>query len=221
MARKRVKLPKADLKRALKAIIAEGAAKRQAKEEAAQAAKQAACHALHDKFIRKLHKLDLSDQMTKIAWHRFDSGDDPDEIIDWLKQNKNPSHQVKCSESKPRYKFGASKADTRMATVHVVKPPEADKRTITAVTAEESESSTDDVEQEPGADTSDWGAIIRERIAAQGWSAYALGIQSGVDPSILLRFMAGQRDIRLETARKICTALELGLMPIDANERAD
>jgi ribosome-binding protein aMBF1 (putative translation factor) len=63
-------------------------------------------------------------------------------------------------------------------------------------------------------DQGDWGAIIRDRIKAQGWSALALGNASGLNSSIVLRFMAGERDIRLETAQKLCIALGLALVPL-------
>jgi ribosome-binding protein aMBF1 (putative translation factor) len=62
-------------------------------------------------------------------------------------------------------------------------------------------------------DQGDWGAIIRDRIKAKGWSGLALGNASGLNSSIILRFMAGERDIRLETAQKLCAALGLALVP--------
>jgi hypothetical protein len=86
------------------------------------------------------------------------------------------------------------------------------KQTSPMNTPDVNESPADD---KPSADPSDWAAVIRERIAAEGWSTYALGIHSGVDPSILLRFIAGQRDIRLGTAIKLGRSLGLILLASD------
>jgi hypothetical protein len=63
-----------------------------------------------------------------------------------------------------------------------------------------------------------WADIIRNKIKADGWSSYALGLRAGVDPSIVLRFVTGERHIRLETAEKLCTHLRLGLVPVQLEE---
>ena len=70
-------------------------------------------------------------------------------------------------------------------------------------------------EPEP-ADQGDWSAIIRDRVKAEGWSAYSLALASGVDSSVILRFLAGERDVRLATAQKLCAAIGLALMPIES-----
>ncbi len=74
--------------------------------------------------------------------------------------------------------------------------------------------STEGEERSAIPDQSDWSKLIRDRIRAEGWSAYALGQASGVDASIILRFIAGQRDIRLETTQKLCQALGLALVTL-------
>ena len=55
---------------------------------------------------------------------------------------------------------------------------------------------------------------LREIIDSRGLTAYALGQCSGVDPTVIGRFLADQRDIRLETADKIAAALGLRLVEI-------
>ncbi len=55
---------------------------------------------------------------------------------------------------------------------------------------------------------------IREVIASRQITAYALGRDSGVDATVIARFMAQERDIRLETADKLAAALGLRLVEV-------
>lgn len=55
---------------------------------------------------------------------------------------------------------------------------------------------------------------LREIIDSRGLTAYALGQSSGVDPTVIGRFLADQRDIRLDTADKLATALGLRLVEV-------
>ncbi len=55
---------------------------------------------------------------------------------------------------------------------------------------------------------------LREIIASRGLSAYAAGKQSGVDPGVVQRFLTGARDIRLETADRLASALGLRLVEV-------
>jgi transcriptional regulator with XRE-family HTH domain len=55
---------------------------------------------------------------------------------------------------------------------------------------------------------------LREIIDSRGLTAYALGQESGVDPTVIGRFLADERDIRLGTADKIAAALGLRLVEV-------
>ena len=46
-----------------------------------------------------------------------------------------------------------------------------------------------------------------------GESEYAIGKATGVSQSVLSRFVNGERGISLETAAKLCSYLELDLLP--------
>lgn len=56
---------------------------------------------------------------------------------------------------------------------------------------------------------------LRQAITASGLSYYALGRAAGVDPSVILRFMAAGEDrggdMRLSTAAKVAAVLGLSL----------
>lgn len=52
---------------------------------------------------------------------------------------------------------------------------------------------------------------LRRSIVASGLSSAELARRSGVDLAQVLRFVSGERDIRLETAGRICEALGLNL----------
>lgn len=53
--------------------------------------------------------------------------------------------------------------------------------------------------------------IIRDAIKRDGRSMYRLALDSGVNSAVLLRFMAGERDMNLRTADKVCRAIGLEL----------
>jgi transcriptional regulator with XRE-family HTH domain len=55
---------------------------------------------------------------------------------------------------------------------------------------------------------------LREIIDSRGLTAYAVGQESGVDPTVIGRFLADERDIRLGTADKIAAALGLRLVEV-------
>ena len=55
---------------------------------------------------------------------------------------------------------------------------------------------------------------LREIIASRGLTAYGLGRDAGVDAGVIHRFLAGERDIRLETAGRIAAALGLRLVEV-------
>ena len=55
---------------------------------------------------------------------------------------------------------------------------------------------------------------LREIIDSRGLTAYALGQSSGVDPTVIGRFLADERDIRLGTADKLASALGLRLVEV-------
>src|SRR4051812_38227676 len=61
---------------------------------------------------------------------------------------------------------------------------------------------------------------LREIIDARGLTAYATGQKAGVDPGVISRFMTGHRDIRLETADRLATALGLRLVEVANRSRA-
>jgi Helix-turn-helix len=50
---------------------------------------------------------------------------------------------------------------------------------------------------------------LKHAIVASGLTHYAIGKAAGVSSGMILRFMAGERDLRLETLDKIAAALGL------------
>lgn len=52
---------------------------------------------------------------------------------------------------------------------------------------------------------------LRRAISNSGESYYALAKRSGVDAVVISRFVAGERDLRLETAAKLADAMGLVL----------
>jgi transcriptional regulator with XRE-family HTH domain len=54
-------------------------------------------------------------------------------------------------------------------------------------------------------------AQLKEKIQQSGRSLNQLGIASGVDVSMLSRFMRGERNLSLQAAEKVCDALGLAL----------
>lgn len=55
---------------------------------------------------------------------------------------------------------------------------------------------------------------LRDVIESRGLTAYALGKESGVDPTVIGRFLAGERDLRLGTADRLAAALGLRLVEV-------
>ena len=55
--------------------------------------------------------------------------------------------------------------------------------------------------------------VLRAEIASLGLTAYAVGKRSGVDVSILQRFLTGERMLSLGSFDKVCVALRLRLQP--------
>jgi plasmid maintenance system antidote protein VapI len=55
---------------------------------------------------------------------------------------------------------------------------------------------------------------LREIIASRGLAPTELGQLAGVDPTVIARFVAGERDLRLETAGRIAAALGLRLVEV-------
>ena len=55
---------------------------------------------------------------------------------------------------------------------------------------------------------------LRGIIESRGVTAYALGQDSGVDATVIARFLAEERDIRMETADKLAAALGLRLVEV-------
>lgn len=60
-------------------------------------------------------------------------------------------------------------------------------------------------------DPSDLAAVLRTEIESSENSRYVIAQESGVDAGALSRFVAGERDLRLETATKLCRTLGLTL----------
>ena len=67
----------------------------------------------------------------------------------------------------------------------------------------------------------DWRAIIKDRIETEDYSFNALGNEAGVSPSVVMRFIKGERDIYVGTAEKLCAALDLVLVPREMIRQGD
>jgi transcriptional regulator with XRE-family HTH domain len=52
---------------------------------------------------------------------------------------------------------------------------------------------------------------IKDRMKALSLTAYAAGKMSGVSPTVIQRFLNGERGLTLATADKLCQALDLTL----------
>jgi transcriptional regulator with XRE-family HTH domain len=52
---------------------------------------------------------------------------------------------------------------------------------------------------------------LRVRIRQSGKAVLQIARESGVSHPVILRFLSGERDIRLQTAEKLAAALGLGL----------
>jgi transcriptional regulator with XRE-family HTH domain len=62
------------------------------------------------------------------------------------------------------------------------------------------------------ADPNDLATRLRDIIRGRRLTAYAVARDAGMDPGMVQRFLTGERDLRLESAAKICTALGLRLV---------
>jgi hypothetical protein len=71
------------------------------------------------------------------------------------------------------------------------------------------------VDREGLADRPDWRSIIADRIRDEDYSFNGLGVEAGVSAAVVMRFVKGERDIRLATAEKLCAALDLVLVPAE------
>ena len=67
----------------------------------------------------------------------------------------------------------------------------------------------------------DWRAIIEARIATEEYTFNALGNEAGVSPSVVMRFVKGERGIQVGTAQKLCSALDLVLVPREMIRQRD
>jgi transcriptional regulator with XRE-family HTH domain len=56
-------------------------------------------------------------------------------------------------------------------------------------------------------------AAIADRIKRLDLTPYAVGKRSGVNASMIQRFLHGERTLTLKTAARLCEALELELLP--------
>jgi plasmid maintenance system antidote protein VapI len=54
---------------------------------------------------------------------------------------------------------------------------------------------------------------LQHAIVESGESEYAIGKATGISQSVLSRFVNAERGISLETAAKLCSYLELDLLP--------
>jgi hypothetical protein len=59
--------------------------------------------------------------------------------------------------------------------------------------------------------SSDLTNSLRAAISRSGLTHYRIGLDAGVSPTVLDRFVHGKRDIRLTTAAKVCGVLGLEL----------
>ena len=62
-----------------------------------------------------------------------------------------------------------------------------------------------------GKEPEDIATVLRRAIKDDERSYYRLAKDSGVDHTVLIRFVAGERDVVLGTAGRICNALGLKL----------
>ena len=59
-----------------------------------------------------------------------------------------------------------------------------------------------------------------DRAVAGGQTLYAIAKAAGLKPEVLYRFVAGERDLRLSSAAKLCAALRLELCPVRSARKA-
>jgi hypothetical protein len=66
-----------------------------------------------------------------------------------------------------------------------------------------------------------WRDIISERILDYDHNFNTLGIETGISPAVIWRFVKRERDLRLVTAEKLCQALDLVLVPRESLPHQD
>lgn len=64
----------------------------------------------------------------------------------------------------------------------------------------------------------DLAADIRRAIKERGLSAYRVAMDSGIDRSVAVRFINGERGLTLDTASKVCDMLGLELRSIQRDK---
>lgn len=62
---------------------------------------------------------------------------------------------------------------------------------------------------------------LRQMISNSGLTAYQLRATTGIEASVISRFINGERDIRLETAGKLATALGAELKLKSSRKKLD
>ena len=60
----------------------------------------------------------------------------------------------------------------------------------------------------------DLAADIRREIKRQGLSKYRVAVDAGIDRSVAIRFINGERGLTLSTASRVCEMLGLELRPV-------
>ncbi len=60
---------------------------------------------------------------------------------------------------------------------------------------------------------------IGRALQTSGMSRFELSRQSGVAYSVIHRFLAGQNDVNLRTAERLCRVLNLGLAPVRKSKK--
>lgn len=64
---------------------------------------------------------------------------------------------------------------------------------------------------------------LRQALTNSGKTSYQLQVETGIDHAVILRFMKGQRDIRLATAEQLAlvVGLTVNIPPASATETTD
>jgi ribosome-binding protein aMBF1 (putative translation factor) len=79
--------------------------------------------------------------------------------------------------------------------------------------ARDAEPARDEMELPKEISSRTWRNIIKNRLEAEDYSFRELGTAIGVSPSVVMRFIKGERDVRVGTAEKMCVQLDLVLVP--------
>jgi hypothetical protein len=156
---------------------------------------------------------------------QLDAGRSVDEIIEGLTRNRTPETKDPAADA-PR----GIRVNGQPTAIKILDQPIKRISLVPSRPTEPEPLATPDVA--PQADDApesalppaqDWRAIIADRIVDDDYSFNALGHESGVSPAVIMRFVKGERDIRLATAEKLCAALDLVLVPREslADEQPD